>query len=134
MLNGFLTVWLLCRREGILAKLVLETDGDSEEVSLWFRRAPCAPTQPPPTAAGAETWAKETEEKTGSGGAKTAPASVETAVVAATACEIVVSPPSGSPLAKRPRAAAREGRRQDLPTPEISRASGEASPCALDIN
>jgi hypothetical protein len=71
-------------------------------------------------------------------GQKTAPASasVETAVVAATASKIAASPPSGSPPAKRPRtrAVTREGGRQDLPTPEISRASGEATPCVLDIS
>jgi len=65
-----------------------------------------------------------------------APAAAETAVVAAAASEIGASPPSGSPPAKRPRtrAAAREGERQGLPTPEISRASGGASPRELDIS
>ena len=31
--------WVRCRREGLPAKLVLETDGSHEEVHLWFRRA-----------------------------------------------------------------------------------------------
>ena len=31
--------WARCRSEGVAARLVLETDGASEEVSLWFRRA-----------------------------------------------------------------------------------------------
>jgi len=131
--------WLLCRRDGIPAKLVLETDGESEEVTLWFRRAPCAPTQPPPPRRRRQRPRRNRERrKREAEGQKTAPApaAAETAVVAAAASEIGASPPSGSPPAKRPRtrAAAREGGRQDLPTPEISRASGEASPCALDIS
>ena len=40
--------WLRCRKEGYPAKLVLETDGVSEEVSLWFRRTGHAPTEAAP--------------------------------------------------------------------------------------
>ena len=31
--------WVSCRREGIPARLVLETDGASEEICFWFRRS-----------------------------------------------------------------------------------------------
>ena len=31
--------WVSCRREGLPARLVLETDGHTEEVCLWFRPA-----------------------------------------------------------------------------------------------
>ena len=44
--------WLRCREEGCPAKLVLETDWDSEEVSFWFRRTVCACTEAAPTDAG----------------------------------------------------------------------------------
>jgi hypothetical protein len=45
--------WLHCKEMGIPAKLVLETDRGSEEVSLWFRRSTHAPSEPPPPAAAA---------------------------------------------------------------------------------
>ena len=31
--------WVACRREGIPARLVMETDGVKEEISLWFQRS-----------------------------------------------------------------------------------------------
>jgi len=135
--------WLLCRKKGIPAKLVLETDGDSEEISLWFRSAPRAPTVPPPPRRrrhrpGRNRRRRKREvERLQSALPNARPASAEaTAVAAPTAGEVVASPPSGSPPAKRPRtrAAAREGRRLDPPTPEMSRASGLANPGALDVS
>jgi hypothetical protein len=34
--------WVACRRDGVPARLVLETDGATEEVSLWFGSAAAA--------------------------------------------------------------------------------------------
>ena len=140
--------WLLCRREGIPAKLVLETDGVSEEVSLWFRRTPCAPTEPPPPRRRRHRPGRHRRRRLRKvEGLQTAQSNAPPASAEATAAEengpdppkmseVEASPPSGSPPAKRPRtrAAAREGRCQDPPTPEMSRVSGFAGPCALDIS
>ena len=146
--------WLRCREEGYPARLVLETDGVSEEVNLWFRKATAlssactagnkvAPSRrrrkrPERDRRRRRLWL----ERRKTAGYDTSPTSVE--ATAATDNRTVPppvslgesSPPAGSPPAKRPRtrAAARGYGRQDLPTPEKSRMVAEASPCPLDLD
>ena len=55
--------WTRCRREGVQARLVLETDGTSEEVSLWFRSAanggdPAADTRTKQSGKRRREWAR----------------------------------------------------------------------------
>jgi len=139
--------WLSCRRAGIPARLVLETDGTAEEFSFWCRpptngdgppakkrrrrrrrrqadgrRVSCGGRVPPPSAgATAGASASGPEADVPHGGSNVSPA--------------FPSPPAGSPPAKRPRtrAAARAGRSQGLPKPEISRAATTGSP-PLDLS
>jgi len=148
--------WLRCREEGIPAKLVLETDGTNEEVSLSFMRTARAPTaahlrrrrrrperdkkrrqqraerrraaqsNAPPQEAAAENGPPTVIAVDSSPPAGSPPAGSPPEG----------SPPAGSPPAKRhrTRAAARRGGQPHPPTPELSRAAAFASPCALNIS
>jgi len=145
--------WLRCRKEGYPAKLVLETDGTSEEVSLWFRRTARAPTEAPPSETapprrrrrrpGRDRVRRQRQaerERAARSSVPPVPAEAEAGMdmgLAPSSEEPVeLSPPAKSPPAKRPRtrAAARGGGRSDPPTPEMSRAVGIASPGALNAS
>ena len=132
--------WLRCREEGHPAKLVLETDGVSEEVNLWFRR-PTASTVHTACDKGTPSQRRRIRpererrrrrlraERRKAARYNLPPTSVEatarTANVPVPQAECLgdPAPSAGSPPAKRPRtrAAARSGCRLDLPTPEKSR-------------
>jgi hypothetical protein len=136
--------WLRCRKEGVPARLVLETDGVSEEVCLWVRRTARAPTEATPPRRRRRRPGRDKErrqrraerERAARSNAPPAPAEVAAGAAPSTADPVDLSPPAKSPPAKRPRtrAAARGGGRPDPPTPELSRAAGIASPCALNAS
>ena len=125
--------WLRCRKEGFPAKLVLETDGVNEEVSLWFRCTARAPTEAAPRRRRRKRPERDRRRRQ-----RRAPpaAAMDNGPFPPTASSVESSPPAGSPPAKLPRtrAAARGGGRPDPPTPETSRAALVASPCALNIS
>ena len=146
--------WLRCRKEGCPARLVLETDGVSEEVSLWFRTATAvnpahtagdkvAPLRRRRSRPERDRRRRRLRVERRQAARSNAP---PTSVVATAATDNgqvppaeglgESSPPAGSPPAKRPRtrAAARSGGRLDQPTPEKSRAAEEASPCPLHLD
>jgi len=141
--------WLRCRQEGCPAKLVLETDGDSEEVCLWFRRTACAPTEAAPQRRrrrrrpGRDKIRRQRRAERGRTDRSSTPPTMGVVTEArdigpappAVSME-VSSPQCGSPPAKRPRtrAAARAGGQTDAPTPEKSRAARVANPCDLNLS
>ena len=125
--------WLRCRKEGVPARLVLETDGVSEEVCLWVRRTARAPTEATPPRRRRRRPGRDKErrqrraerERAARSNAPPAPAEVAAGAAPSTADPVDLSPPAKSPPAKRPRtrAAARGGGRPDPPTPESARSS-----------
>ena len=135
--------WLRCRQEGWPAKLVLETDGDSEEVCLWFRRTACVPTEAAPQRRrrrrrpGRDKIRRQRRAERGRTDQSSAP---PTMVVVTEARNIGPAPPAvsmevsspqcGSPPAKRPRtrAAARAGCQTDAPTPKKEPRSESSEP------
>ena len=146
--------WLSCRRAGIPARLILETDGVAEEISFWFRPSQngdrsAAPSQHPPRRGRTKRRRRAKRRRVNRfGQASPIPSSqvcpVATAVAPASFPEVTappaesrnMSPPAKSPPAKRPRtrAAARSGFIQGHSTPETSRAVAEGSLTMLDLS
>jgi len=142
--------WLRCRKEGYPAKLVLETDGVCEEVSLWFRKGnverttaeEAAPSRRRRKRPERGRRRKQRREELRRAAQSTAPptlvgvtAARDIGPVPTAASMVASSPPGGSPPAKRPRtrAAVKAGGRTDPPTPEKSRVEGVANPRALNL-
>ncbi len=145
--------WLSCRKAGLPARLVLETDGTTEEISFWFRPstngiglAPreAVPNQQPVRRRGKRRRRRRAERSKGSPATMAAASASDSEVTGPNAgtlrsplpVSVDSSPPAGSPPAKRPRtrAAARRCGQQDPPTPEKSRAAAEANQCMLDLD
>jgi len=118
--------WLSCRRAGIPARLILETDGVAEEISFWFRPSQngdrsAAPSQHPPRRGRTKRRRRAKRRRVNRfGQASLTPSSqvcpVATAVAPATFPEVTappaesrnMSPPAKFPPAKRPRTRSQE--------------------------